>query len=139
MHGYILSHLVHKNFVDIFSTSNNKLNVVGMRCLDGFFIFFESFLFWCYSAVQVFSKLFLYMYAVLGGVGVPSASDSAMLSCLHRFMNLNSMIISFLSPPSLLLVPPGFLDVLPHTASSGIIHIHILYFYTSDLTHSQHS
>lgn len=81
----------------------------------------------------VFNKWFFYMYAVLGGVGVPSASDLVMLSCLHRFMNLNSMIISFLSPPSLLFVPPDFLDVLPHTASSGIIHIHILYFYTSNL------
>ena len=88
------------------------------------YLFSESFLFWCHSTLLCFVPLDFTVYRLslvngnflwIGGhwelVIVPSASDSIIPSCFHRFMNLNSVVISPFSPPSLLF-PPAYLDVL---------------------------
>lgn len=88
------------------------------------YLFSKSFPFWCHSTSLRFVPLDFPLchlslvngnFLRIGGhwelVIVPSASDSVIPSCFHRFMNLNSMVISPLSPPSLLF-PPAYLDVL---------------------------
>lgn len=88
------------------------------------YLFSESFLFWCHSTLLCFVPLDFTVYRLslvngnflwIGGhwelVIVPSASDSIIPSCFHRFMNLNSVVISPFSPLSLLF-PPAYLDVL---------------------------
>lgn len=75
------------------------------------YLFSESFLFWCHSTLLCFVPLYFTVYHLalindnflqIGGhwelLIVPSASDSVIPSCFHRFMNLNSMVISPLSP-----------------------------------------
>ena len=112
------------------------------------YLFSESFLFWCHSTLLCFVPLYFTVYHLAlindnflwtGGhlelLTVPSASDSVIPSCFQRFMNLNSMVISPLSPQASFFFLL-FIQMCFQHCSSGTVHFSVQAFQFEHASHS---